>query len=268
MSVNFYDKDTDTLTQVAGNATVPIDDTTPSTDKVYSSSKIETDYMKNYTNLEDIGITGKISSVSAIFNAMPDNSRVVVECGHVADGSVSGGYDITDIPMYNKPSMYGVLEIVKINSGRHSIKFSPSLAGATTPYKTAFGRIKGTDGSGLLWDIVATEEKTTITDYTVNSTYATDNYHEYYVENGTVHLRGMIKTKAIIPANTIVTLITVGKTYAPKGGGGFQFASDSFAKIYSMSTKNTDGYGVCWVYSDINIPVNSYCTYEASWRID
>lgn len=159
MSVNIYDKDTDTLKQVAGNAILPIDDTVSSSDKTYSSSKIENDYMKTYTNLKDIGIASKTTSVSSIFNIMPDNSKVVIGCGHSTSSTIANDYDVTDIPMYTRPSIYGVLEVIKINTGRHSIKFSPSLSGNVAPYKVSFGRIKGTDGSSLTWDEVVTKTK-------------------------------------------------------------------------------------------------------------
>lgn len=62
MSHNKYDKDTDTLIQISGNATVPIDDTTSATDKVYSSAKVDEELAKRIPLL-----TGTVDIINSGF---------------------------------------------------------------------------------------------------------------------------------------------------------------------------------------------------------
>jgi hypothetical protein len=104
-----------------------------------------TEGVKTYTSLEALGLTTPIT-VGEIYNAMSDNTMAIIACEDIAN-------HITDVPM-----SYGILTIKRKNNSRFSIEYQNSLGGSAVDVKRWIGTLKGTDGTGLYWKKVCTDE--------------------------------------------------------------------------------------------------------------
>lgn len=224
-----------------------IDDTEAHTNKVYSSSKVE--------DLITI-ITDEVTNLNNCIGK--PNKHTIYR--HVKDTVNAPTSNPGLLNVYTYKDSSGHIRVTQIWTDNYETS-------AEQYNRVGLNTLEDSSITWGGWKKLATTEKSTIIDYSFNSDFVKDVYHEFYLENGTVHIRGVFQSKNAIPLNTTITVITLGKAYAPKGSGGFQIATDAFAKLYSMTTKSND-YGICWIYSDIQIPVNAYFTYEASWKID
>jgi hypothetical protein len=117
----------------------------PSEDTVLSTQGLQDiigNPIKTYTTLAQLGLTAGCS-VSDIFNAMeaPSIASIIVDASNVAD-----------LPQ-SSSALYGILEIKKQATGRHSINFKQSLGESLAPNNLFIGQIKG-DGTELIWNKV------------------------------------------------------------------------------------------------------------------
>lgn len=134
-----------------------IDDENVSTDTTWSSEKIASELGgKIYTSLEELGLTAP-TTVGDIFNAMPNKSMVVIACEGI-EGDTSGA----DVHVSDVPVSFGVLTIKKGGIGRFSIDYQNSLFGSPCNVKRWIGTLKGSDGTGLVWEEVNTGVKADI----------------------------------------------------------------------------------------------------------
>ena len=111
----------------------------------YTSAKAVYDFVNNltknkdlktYTNVNNLGLNS-ITSVTEIFNAMPDNSMGIFECNGIIDGT---------------PAQYGQLMISKSSINRFNLLFKCSSASTTLENLMYIGNLKGENGTGLSWN--------------------------------------------------------------------------------------------------------------------
>ena len=134
-----------------------IDDENVSTDTTWSSEKIASELGgKIYTSLEELGLTAP-TTVGDIFNAMPSKSMAVIACEGI-EGDTSGA----DVHVSDVPVSFGILTIKKSGIGRFSIDYQNSLFGSPCNVKRWIGTLKGSDGTGLVWEEVNTGVKADI----------------------------------------------------------------------------------------------------------
>ena len=134
-----------------------IDDENVSTDTTWSSEKIASELGgKIYTSLEELGLTAP-TTVGDIFNAMPSKSMAVIACEGI-EGDTSGA----DVHVSDVPVSFGILTIKKGGIGRFSIDYQNSLFGSPCNVKRWIGTLKGSDGTGLVWEEVNTGGKADI----------------------------------------------------------------------------------------------------------
>lgn len=92
--------------------------------------------LETYTDVNKLGLDS-ITSVTEIFNAMPDNSMGLFECDGVINGT---------------PAQYGQLMIFKSSINRFNLLFKCSSASTTLENLIYVGNLKGENGTGVLWN--------------------------------------------------------------------------------------------------------------------
>ena len=111
-----------------------------STKAVYDSA-IKEKNIKTFTVLAQLGLEDGCS-VKDIFLAAPVSSLTTI--------------NVTSDNIKNVPSSNGVLIILKRGT-RFSIEFKVSVSGSVCPNELYIGQLKGSDGSGLVWNKVITD---------------------------------------------------------------------------------------------------------------
>ena len=102
--------------------------------------------MKTYISLNQLGLASGCTT-GDIFLAMPNGSKCIIDCS---------SYSVSDAPVSN-----GILIIDKSTNMRFSILFKKSSGSLIDTNAMWIGQLKGSDGSGLVWDEVLTSNKIT-----------------------------------------------------------------------------------------------------------
>ena len=132
----------------ASDVVTTLDDTVtdaqiPSALATYNATKDMN--MKTYTTVEQLGLSFPCT-VGDIYLAMDSNSVAYI-CVEALASSV------TDVPY-----SYGLLTISKRVAGRFTILYSLSAGGSVAKNRIWIGQLKGTDGTGLVWEEVLTSD--------------------------------------------------------------------------------------------------------------
>lgn len=99
--------------------------------------------IKSYNRLSQIGLNGG-NTIQEVFNALPEASMLEI--------GVSEYAEVTDVPAPN-----GILMIHKRTTGRFSIEFKRSMLNSVGANELYIGQLNGSDGSGLTWTKMITE---------------------------------------------------------------------------------------------------------------
>lgn len=219
-----------------------IDDENVSTDTTWSSEKIASELgVKIYTSLEELGLTAP-TTVGDIFNAMPSKSMAVIACEGIEVDTSGADVHVSDVPV-----SFGVLTIKKSGIGRFSIDYQNSLFGSPCNVKRWIGTLKGSDGTGLVWEEVNTGVKADIpiiengkdvvqhkitknrsitelkayTDRNGNTEYTIDDlYLTYDCEKLAKGIDDWLANKGITPVKgTTYEDVAQIQVYNPSGGG-------------------------------------------------
>ena len=110
---------------------------------------------KPYTSLAELGLTAP-TTVGEVFMAMPEKSMLMLNVEALVDDGTNE-LTVTDVP-----KEFGVLTIEKHIYGRFRIEYSNSLGGAVFNARKWIGALKGSDGTGLVWEEVNTGVKADI----------------------------------------------------------------------------------------------------------
>ena len=182
-------KKTDISTTIDKTST---DDTVPTNKAVYDNV-IRNSKIKTYTSLANIGLpTNRTATLTQIFSTLPDESILIAESKTIIASDL--------------PNDYGMIEIIKLNISRPSIKFIEKDSG----YIHIMGITHDGKPTGNWRKIpttsVADVPKTRIT-FSANTNYeekATSIYSNYEVADGICYV--LIYAKCLAPTNSWISI--------------------------------------------------------------
>ena len=209
--------------------------------------------MKTYTRLDQLGLTTPIT-VGDIFNAMPDSSLAIIQCGEKA-------MSVTDVPIE-----FGILTIEKCNLSRFSILCKSSLGASLAPNELYIGQLKGIDGTGLSWKrvcstSVADVPKTNIISRVSNATVNSGGSVFYSIKNGICYVQfmGVTTTTTTTIGNYILSTGTLPPIDFDLTNGHYPVVGSNSINGLVVVESNTGGVryygGAMTIYTTISYPV-------------
>ena len=212
--------------------------------------------IKTFTNITQLGLSAGCS-VEDIFLALPNNSYF--ECG-TASG-VDGYSTITNLPTTSTSTL---LTIRKYTQARFNIEVKISSSGDVEPNEMYIGQLKGSDGTGLVWQKVCTTKvadvPTTVVTTTNTNVNTSSGYIRYRVKNGICYVSlynvVIIATGQQIISDSLPTpegVFLYGGSLTSTSTGdvaGYMFVNNGESKLL-INVKNT---GVS-LYGSFSYPV-------------